>query len=67
MPFTVKKDTDACPRSKPWAVQNPDSGRTHGCHATEAEAQQQQRALYSNVPDAGDMNSRMRAQAQRRR
>lgn len=52
MPYIVEKDEDACSASKPWAVKVKDSGKVMGCHASEADAQSQQRALYANEADA---------------
>ncbi len=52
MPYDVTRNTDRCPMDRPWAVENPDSGRLHGCHETEQMAQRQQAALYANVEEA---------------
>ncbi len=49
MPYSVGKH-DACPASKPYGVTNTQTGTLHGCHATKAKAQAQQRALYANEP-----------------
>lgn len=51
MPFKAEKDS-SCPTNKPWAAKNSDTGKVHGCHATKAQAQDQVKALYANVPDA---------------
>jgi len=52
MPYTVQKDTTGhCSASKPWSVTTQgDPNAIHGCFATKAEAQKQQRALYANLP-----------------
>jgi len=47
MPWSVKKD-DRCPASEPWAVIKDADNSLEGCHMTEAEAQDQQAALYAN-------------------
>lgn len=47
MPWSVHKD-DRCPASKPWAVVKDSDNSLEGCHMTEADAQQQQAALYAN-------------------
>jgi phage head maturation protease len=50
MPFVVRKDG---PEATPYCVYTEgEGGKRHGCHATEAEARAQQRALYANVPEA---------------
>lgn len=45
MPWHVAK-SDSCPANKPWAVITNESGKTHGCHATRAEAAKQMAVLY---------------------
>lgn len=45
MPWHVSK-SDSCPKSKPWAVITDETGKTHGCHATRAEAAKQMAVLY---------------------
>lgn len=47
MPWSVQKD-DRCPAEKPWAVVKDDDNSLEGCHMTEAEAQDQQAALYAS-------------------
>jgi len=47
MPWSVHKD-DRCPAGKPWAVVKDSDNSLEGCHMTEAEAQDQQAALYAN-------------------
>lgn len=49
MPWTVDKDTDKCPASKPWAVTNKDTGELvpNGCHDTKQKAIDQIGALES--------------------
>jgi len=51
MPWKVERDTTACPVSRPYAVKTVDTGRVHGCHATQAQARAQQSALYANVKE----------------
>lgn len=47
MPWSVVKDTSACPVSKPWAVKNIKTGSVGGrCHESKAKAIAQQKALY---------------------
>jgi hypothetical protein len=63
MPYSVSKDAEACPASRPWAVKNQQTGKLHGCHPTKEAAKKQQAALYVHVPDARlaenpDMNER---------
>jgi hypothetical protein len=56
MPWIVEKDTKACPVGKPWAVKNQQTGDLRGCHATQGEARDQQKALYANVPESRKMS-----------
>lgn len=51
MPYEVTK-SDQCPPSKPYACVKASTGEVMGCHATEADAQQQVAALYANEPEA---------------
>lgn len=46
MPYVIEK------RGEQWCVKSTDSGKTHGCHDTRADAIKQQRALYKNAPPA---------------
>ena len=47
MPWDVRKD-DRCPTTKPWGVIGGADGNTvAGCHATEAAATRQLKALYA--------------------
>ena len=55
MPFCIR--VTSRDEARPYCVytEGPDGrprGEPHGCHATEAEAKAQLRALYANVPDA---------------
>lgn len=50
MPWTVVQGGGDCADNM-WAVIADESGETVGCYATQEEAQAQQQALYSNVPD----------------
>ena len=47
MPYHVAK-SDQCPASKPWACVKDATGEVMGCHATEADAENQMAALYSS-------------------
>jgi HK97 family phage major capsid protein len=49
MPYHVAR-SDECPVSKPWAVMNSQTGKIHGCHDTQASANDQMAALYANEP-----------------
>lgn len=58
--YYIVIQSDACPASKPWGVfretahhSGKPMGNPHGCHVTQAEAIQQQKAMYVNVPNAG--------------
>lgn len=57
MPWIVRRDTDKCPVSKPWAVLNQQTDDLRGCHKTKKHARQQQKALYVNVPDSRPQRS----------
>jgi len=47
MPWSIKKD-DRCPADEPWAVVKDADNSLEGCHMTEAEAEDQQAALYAS-------------------
>lgn len=51
MPWHVAKSAE-CPDSKPWAVIKDSDGTVEGCHETEADANDQMKALYANESDA---------------
>lgn len=51
MPWHVTKSSE-CSDDTPWAVVKDSDGTVEGCHATEAEANEQMRALYANEDDA---------------
>lgn len=58
MPFVVQK-TAQCPTSRPYGVftetahgSGKTTGKPHGCFPSADAAREQQKALYSNVPDA---------------
>lgn len=55
MPWKVAKHAD-CPSDKPWGVINTETGDKRGCHVSRADAIQQMRALYANVPEARRMS-----------
>lgn len=46
MPFSIEK------RNGEWCCVTTETGKSHGCHATEAEAKKQLAALYVHVPEA---------------
>lgn len=46
MPYNVHRD-NRCPSARPWGVVNAQSNRLRGCHPSQDEATQQQRALYA--------------------
>lgn len=52
MPYEVVKDESACSASKPWAVKKKGGSEVFGCHATKADAEKQQAALYANETSA---------------
>ena len=54
MPFQVVNDPTACSTEKPWAVKTEGTGKVHGCHETEEQAQGQLKALYSSGADKDD-------------
>lgn len=48
MPYKVeKREGDGCGADKPWAVVKEDDDSVVGCHETEDEAKEQQKALYA--------------------
>lgn len=53
MPWSVSRDTSACPTSKPFAVKNP-LGKVvpGGCHTTRAQALDHQQAISANTEKA---------------
>lgn len=55
MPWKVAK-SDQCPADKPWGVFNKTTGRKVACHASEAQAKDQVKALYANVPESRKMS-----------
>ncbi len=48
MPWHKVPESSKCPTSKPWAVVKDSDGSVAGCHATEAEADDQLAALYAS-------------------
>jgi ATP-dependent protease ClpP protease subunit len=58
MPWSVGED-DRCPVHSPWGVTKDDDNSLEGCHATRAEAEEQQAALYAE--EAGGDGGNMRA------
>lgn len=51
MPYVIQK------RGNQWCVKSTTSGKTHGCHDTQAKARAQQRALYRNAPPSEEASS----------
>jgi hypothetical protein len=51
MPWSKVQDHADCPSDKPWAVVKDSDGEVEGCHATEAEADDQLAALYASEGD----------------
>jgi hypothetical protein len=54
VPYEVRKDTNRCPVSKPWAVISKGSGETKGCHATKEKAGRQRAAIEANTDEKYD-------------
>lgn len=50
VPWHVARNSSKCPSSKPYAVVKDADGSVAGCHATEASANDQLRALYASEP-----------------
>jgi hypothetical protein len=53
VPYSIVQDHPDCGAEKPWAVTKDADNTLQGCHATEAEAEEQRRALYAE--DGDDM------------
>ena len=51
MPWSKVRNHPECPRDKPVAVVNKQTGRKVGCHANDADADKQLAALNANVVD----------------
>jgi HK97 family phage prohead protease len=47
MPYDRRRNEDRCPTSRPIQVYNTETGRHHGCHATDDSAKEQMAALYA--------------------
>jgi len=60
MPYRVEQDHPDCGADTPWAVVKEDGAELMGCHAIEAEAEEQRAALYAEEddgkPDDEDMD-----------
>jgi len=59
MPYRVEQDHPDCGADTPWAVVKEDGAELMGCHETEAQALEQQAALYAeddDKPDDDDMD-----------
>lgn len=61
MPWSVKENHSACPAGKPWGVVKDSDGQLEGCHVTEADAKDQQAALYASENRADSTKSLVRA------
>lgn len=49
MPYSLRKDTAACPVSKPWAITKTADRELMGCHATREDAAKQMAALNAQM------------------
>lgn len=47
MPYHVAKSSK-CPADKPWGCIKSSDGKIMGCHATKAQARDQQAAIYAS-------------------
>jgi 2'-5' RNA ligase len=52
VPYSIVQDHPDCGADTPWAVVKEADGELMGCHETEAQAQEQQAALYAEEGDA---------------
>ena len=55
MPWMIEK-SDKCPASRPYAVIKEDDGSVEGCHATEADAEDQVVALYASEEEQREVS-----------
>jgi intein-like protein with splicing domain len=53
VPYSIEQDHPDCGAEKPYAVVKEADGELMGCHETEAEAQEQQAALYAEEDGDG--------------
>lgn len=56
MPWSVAKSTE-CSDDTPWAVIKEADGTVEGCHATEADANEQMRALYAQEDETAEADT----------
>lgn len=54
MPWHTVNNHAECTDGKPWAVVKDSTGEVEGCHASEADAQEQVKALYANENASSD-------------
>jgi 2'-5' RNA ligase len=59
MPYRVEQDHPDCGADTPWAVVKEDGAELMGCHATEAQAMEQQAALYAEEEPGDDGDESM--------
>lgn len=53
MPWKITEDDPGCPVSRPWGVRKDDpENELEGCHASEADAEEQMAALYASEEGA---------------
>ena len=55
VPYSIVQDHPDCGADTPWAVTKDADNSLMGCHTTEAEAAEQQAALYAEEGDKDDM------------
>lgn len=60
VPYSIVQDHPDCGADTPWAVTKDADSSLMGCHATEAEAEEQRRALYAEDGDMPDDMQRRR-------
>jgi hypothetical protein len=56
VPYSIVQDHPDCGADTPWAVTKDADSSLMGCHATEAEAAEQQAALYAEEGDKDEMD-----------
>jgi hypothetical protein len=56
MPYRIVQDHPDCGADTPWAVTKDDTGELMGCHPSEADATEQQAALYAEEGDKDEMD-----------
>lgn len=60
VPYSIVSDHPDCGADTPWAVTKDADNELMGCHATEADAEEQRRALYAEDGDMPDDMQRRR-------